>query len=129
MNILVVDDDAHIRELLIEVLQDIGYDVGSAVNGYDALSVLRACSSSSRPCLILLDLMMPRMNGWEFIAAQQVDPAIAGIPIVVLSAHLDIEYHSTTLGVVGHLRKPVELDDLIAAVQRLCPLVVHEREM
>ncbi|MBC7545053.1 MAG: response regulator, partial [Candidatus Sericytochromatia bacterium] len=80
--ILIVEDDIDIRETLAEILADEGYSVASAANGLDAISYLQ---TEAMPCVILLDLMMPVMSGWEFRAKQQQDPTLAGIPVVVLS--------------------------------------------
>ena len=81
--ILVVDDDADIRDSVAEVLEDAGYRVQQAANGREALDYLQA---SAYPCIILLDLMMPVMDGPQFRAAQQSKPTLAGIPVVVISA-------------------------------------------
>jgi CheY-like chemotaxis protein len=83
--ILVVDDDASIREALAESLGDEGYRVVTATNGVEALTLLRP-PGELRPCVILLDLMMPVMSGQEFYAEQQRDPALARIPIVGASS-------------------------------------------
>src|SRR5687767_10378202 len=77
-NILIVDDDAGMREMLALFLEDEGYRCENATNGLDALSRLR--SSAAPPCVILLDLNMPVMTGWEFRQEQQRDSALAGIP-------------------------------------------------
>src|SRR5204863_7477007 len=86
--ILVVDDDADIREVLREVLTESGRHVLTAANGLEALQILRAGSS---PCMVLLDLMMPVMDGYNFLVHQQNDPALAQIPIAVISAGRSIE--------------------------------------
>lgn len=118
MGVFVIDDDPGIRELLAEVLLDEGYDVMSAANGQEAVAYLRA--SPHHPCLILLDLMMPVMNGWEFREAQLQDPSIAPIPVVVLSAVSDLAAAAANLQASGHLVKPVELDQLLATVEYYC---------
>src|SRR5882672_11652695 len=81
--VLVIDDDPDIRWTMAEVLEDWGYLVATAAHGKDALEQLQA---GVRPCLILLDLTMPVMNGYEFRAAQRANPEYAAIPTVVLSA-------------------------------------------
>ena len=82
--ILVVEDDGDVREALVQLLEFEGYRVTSATNGRDAIDQLRA---GAAPNLILLDLMMPVMDGPQFRAAQLGDPGLAAIPVIVLSAH------------------------------------------
>src|SRR4051794_22433741 len=82
--VLVVDDDADLRMLLSVTLQREGYSVTCCANGDDALRWLR--EAGQLPVVILLDLMMPVMNGWEFRGAQMKDPALARVPVVVISA-------------------------------------------
>jgi CheY-like chemotaxis protein len=84
MSILVVDDEAEIRQLISAVLTEEGYTVAQATNGREALAYLRA--APTLPCVILLDLMMPIMNGWEFLRARQNYPLLATIPTVAISA-------------------------------------------
>jgi CheY-like chemotaxis protein len=114
----VVDDDGAIREALAAVLEDEGYAVQGAANGREALQILRA---GAQPQLILLDLMMPVMSGWDFRAAQQQDPALSVIPVVVLSADRDVGAHAVALGAQAYLNKPVDIDALLDAVSRYCP--------
>src|SRR3954469_1683244 len=94
--LMVVDDDTVIRESLADVLQEEGYSVVTAIHGEDALTKLRG--GMPVPCLILLDLMMPVMTGGEFFAAQQADPAIAGIPVVVISADGNVRQKAQPFG-------------------------------
>jgi CheY-like chemotaxis protein len=108
--VLVVDDEADIREAVSEVLSDEGYDVEAAGDGAEALRKLH----SYHPCLVLLDLMMPGMNGWEFRAAQKHDPEVSKIPVVVLSALGRVG----SIDAQGFLPKPFELDDLLSQVKR-----------
>jgi CheY-like chemotaxis protein len=114
--VLVVDDDAAIRDVLAEVLQDEGYVVRSAANGREALAVLR--QGPGVPAIILLDLMMPVMSGWEFRAAQCEDPALAEIPVIVLSAGRDLSVGAASVRAVSYLPKPVDLDVLLDTVSR-----------
>ncbi len=109
--ILVIDDDRGIRETLGDVLRDEGYQVRLARDGVEALSLLR---HESAPDLILLDLSMPGMSGLEFREAQLEDQRLAQIPVVILSA----DERTRCPGVAGWLRKPVELDQLLAAVEK-----------
>jgi len=109
LRVLVVDDDAAIREVTAEVLRDVGYDVICAVNGEQALRELRG---ERRPNLVLLDLMMPVMSGWELLELLQSNDDLSRIPVVVVSA-------MSAPGVREHLSKPIDLDLLLATVRRL----------
>jgi CheY-like chemotaxis protein len=113
--ILVVDDDTAIRDSLSELLVDEGYQVAAVENGREALDYLR---QRGLPCLILLDLMMPVMDGFEFIGAQQADPALADIPVVVITAAGEAKAKSVRASQV--LPKPLRADQLISAVKRFC---------
>jgi two-component system, chemotaxis family, chemotaxis protein CheY len=112
--ILVVDDDRDLRELLAAVLSAAGYEVLTAENGAAALSVLRTVL----PDLIILDLMMPVMNGWQFREAQTALPDYAGIPVICLSGHHAARHQASALGISACVVKPFEIDDLIAVVNR-----------
>ncbi len=116
---MVVEDDYAIRETLRELLEDEGYGVVWACNGQEALARLRA--GAAAPRLILLDLMMPVMDGWEFRRAQQHDPALSRIPVVVISADAALDQEAARLAVEGCLAKPFELQALLDTVHRLCP--------
>jgi CheY-like chemotaxis protein len=115
--ILVVDDDRDIRDTLIETLEDYGYRAAGAANGVEALAVLR--TSESRPCLILLDLMMPVMDGQGFREEQLKNPTWAEIPVVVISAYSDVEAKARTLS-AEYMRKPLAIRPLIEVVRRHC---------
>lgn len=112
--ILVVEDDQDIRDSLQQVLELEGYQVSSAANGKEGLEAL---ASSAKPCLILLDLMMPVMNGWEFLAVQHGDSRLAAIPVIVVSAAGD-RARSTEAN--GYLKKPIDLKLLLEMVHRYC---------
>lgn len=116
--ILVIDDDPDIRETLIEVLEDAGHETLAAANGNEALRTLR--TTESPPCLILLDLMMPIMDGRTFREEQLKDPALAAIPVVVLSAFRDAADTANELSAQAHLPKPVSLDALMRVVDTYC---------
>jgi CheY-like chemotaxis protein len=116
--VLVVDDDPAIRDFLTEILKDEGYAVVAAADGQEALDRLQ--EPSLTPCLIVLDLMMPKMNGWQFRAAQQHDPALTSIPVVVLSARPDIATEAAMVGVNAYLPKPIDLNILVDIVARFC---------
>jgi CheY-like chemotaxis protein len=107
--VLVVDDDAEIREVLIHLLEQEGYTVLGAENGLQALVQLR----ESQPNLMLLDLMMPVMSGWEVLEALAETGELARIPVIVVSA-------MCAPGAQACLRKPVDLDELLALVGRYC---------
>jgi CheY-like chemotaxis protein len=115
--VLIVDDDDTLRETLGMILQDEGYTVDMAANGQEALTHLR---SAPAPCLILLDLMMPVMSGWEFRVRQRQDPALASIPVVVVSAVANNVERMDALEATAYFRKPVDLDALLAMVASHC---------
>lgn len=116
-SILVIDDDADIRETLTEILGDEGYRVTGVRNGREALDYLGA---QTRPSLILLDMMMPEMDGWRFRQEQQRNPAISGIPVVILSAHGNVREAALALGVADYLRKPLRVENLLEIAERYC---------
>ena len=113
--VLVVDDDFDIRETLREVLVEEGYRVDTARDGREALAYLK---SHPPPCVILLDLMMPGMNGAEFRRAQRADPALLQIPVVAISASRDLAAFAGELDDVEHLPKPIQLDVLLDTIAR-----------
>jgi CheY-like chemotaxis protein len=116
--VLVVEDDTEIREALIDILEDNGCEAVGAVNGARALSWLR--STRELPCIILLDLMMPVMDGQAFREAQLQDPALAHIPVVVVSAYRDVERDAEKLQAASFIKKPPRLDELVSTVFRYC---------
>jgi CheY-like chemotaxis protein len=114
-SVLVVEDDFDLRDALVPILEYEGHRVVSAANGREALDQL---STMTPPSLILLDLMMPVMDGEGFRAEQLRDPRLAGIPIVVVSAHPKAEERAARMGAVGCLRKPLDVDELVDVVRR-----------
>jgi CheY-like chemotaxis protein len=116
--VLVVDDDRDIRESVIEALEEHGYHAAGAANGLEALSVLR--SNAELPRMIMLDLMMPVMDGGAFREEQLKNPAWAEIPVVVISAYGDVEARARALA-VDFMRKPLALRALIDVVRRHVP--------
>ena len=118
-SVMVVDDDLDIRAALIDVLQDNGFHAVGAVNGKDALDQLHATPQEQKPCLIVLDLMMPVMDGVTFRAEQLKSPEIASIPVVVVTAYREIA-DQALMKITDYLRKPLNIDDLITAVRRYC---------
>jgi CheY-like chemotaxis protein len=114
-HILVVDDDADFRTSLQEVLAAAGFSTTGAANGREALEVL---GRTPPPSAILLDLMMPVMDGWSFRKAQLADPALTAIPVVLMSASADLS--SADLGVNDVVCKPFRLERVVQAVRRAC---------
>jgi CheY-like chemotaxis protein len=111
--LLLVEDDFDIREALSGILRDEGYTVRGASNGAEALETLRRDPAVD---LIVLDLMMPVMDGWAFRQIQREDPKLSHIPVLVLSADAGARERVQALGAVAFLRKPVQLDALLDAV-------------
>jgi CheY-like chemotaxis protein len=114
--ILVVDDDADLAEVLDRVLEKSGYQVTWARNGEEALRCLRDEEGLE---VVLLDLMMPVMNGWEFRAEQLKDPQLSDIPVVVFSGHGKLEQNASSIGAVANLPKPISLQELLAVLDRI----------
>jgi CheY-like chemotaxis protein len=115
--ILIVEDDADLREALSDVLRDEGFAVTSAADGQEALDRLRR---EGRPSLILLDLTMPVMNGWQFRTEQRRDPDLSEIPVVVLSAGERLAEQMSSLEIDDFVRKPIELGHLLQKIERYC---------
>jgi CheY-like chemotaxis protein len=115
-DILVVDDDPDIRDTLLDVLTSEGYVVASAENGREALHV----AQKERPGLILLDMMMPVMDGWEFRDEQRRRPELASIPVIVVSASATCHADAVSMGAAACMQKPLDLEELLVALTRLC---------
>jgi CheY-like chemotaxis protein len=119
--ILVVEDEQAVREVWVEALEEAGYDVLGFAEGADALARL----SELRPDLILLDMMMPSMDGYEFLARLRANPSSTRIPLLIISAigeslSMSIDAPGAeTLGVAGILPKPLNLPDLLGHVERI----------
>ena len=110
--IVLVEDDDGIRETMGALLGDEGFHVVEASNGEQGLAALRAAKD---PCLVLLDLWMPVMNGWQMLEAMRDDPALARVPGVVISAAGDLQPPE---GASAFLRKPIRLETLLANVEQ-----------
>lgn len=113
--VLIVEDIEDLRDLFMEVLRDQGYRVLGAKNGNEALEILR--SEVSEPCLILLDMMMPTMDGHGFLSALHAVHRAASLPIIVVSA---VTSEKAVPGTRGFVKKPVAPDVLIALVREYC---------
>jgi CheY-like chemotaxis protein len=114
--VLVVDDERDVRQLLSTYLNLQGFSVITASNGREALTRL----GEVRPCLILLDLMMPVMDGLEFRQQQRQDPQLSHIPVVCLSAKHDAPDVARDLELVDCICKPFDIEDVAALVRRHC---------
>ena len=114
--IMIVEDDPDVRAALAAVLEGEGYAVVEAGDGAEALRQLRGNDIA----LVLLDLWMPVMDGWQFRAEQMRDPALARVPVVVVTADPAAGRQVAALGVQACMVKPVELPELLAQVNRYC---------
>jgi CheY-like chemotaxis protein len=112
--VLLVDDDEDLRDSIADLLRQRGYFVETAEDGHQALALI---ASHHTPCVVLLDLVMPGMDGWKFLGIVQADPQMQSIPIVIASAHAATHAPAGTAGV---LRKPFDLEELFATVERHC---------
>jgi two-component system, cell cycle response regulator DivK len=114
--ILVVEDDAIMQKMALKILRSRGFSCEFAVTGREAV----AKAAAFHPGLILMDLSLPEMNGWEATRALKADPALAGIPVVAVTAHAMVGDKETALaaGCAECLTKPYELDELIVVVER-----------
>jgi CheY-like chemotaxis protein len=115
--VMVIEDNPDIQEALGDAFLHAGIAAVFAADGHEALAYLR---SHDPPGLILLDLMMPRMDGMQFRAEQLRDPALADIPVVLLSADGKLDERVKAMSPAGYLAKPVQLVDLLEMVTRYC---------
>ncbi len=113
--VLIVEDDADLREMMAQLLSLEGFQAAAVANGREALEYL---DGSHKPQVILLDLMMPVMDGWEFRRKQQANPALASVPVIILSA-LD-QARAGNLDATAFLKKPLDFDHLLALVREQC---------
>ena len=117
--ILVAEDNAVEREGLAVVLRQRGYTVLTARDGAEALKLLQA---GPAPGLILLDMLMPGCDGWQFLDRRQPSPALAAVPVVLITGLVEADAAwAASLGAVGLLRKPFDVDALLAEVRRWLP--------
>jgi two-component system response regulator CpxR len=113
--VLIVEDDEDLREMMAQMLTLEGYDTAAVANGREALDYLHRART---PQVILLDLMMPVMDGWEFHRRLEADPALAPVPVIVLSA-LD-HVRGANLHAAAFLKKPLDFDRLLDLVRTYC---------
>lgn len=116
-SVLLIEDDTDAREPLEEILRQEEVTVIVADDGAEAHEHLRG---GTRPCVIVLDLLMPGMNGYQFRAEQMRDPALARIPVIVLSGDDRVDEKALQLGIEEYLRKPVDIGHLMAAIDANC---------
>ena len=119
-DILVVEDDTDIRAFLTDCLTMLGYSVRTAVNGRDALDIL----VEWRPDLVMLDMMMPVCSGWDFLKIREADPILRRIPVLVMTASMNLrDVPSTATAVIA---KPFPMDQLIQQLRTLVPARVGQ---
>jgi two-component system response regulator CpxR len=111
--ILIVDDDVDIREVLAEALEDHGFDVVTAADGLEALTLLR--SMAAPPSVILLDLMMPVMNGYEFLEERRKDAVLASIPVAIITAGHGVD-RDRLQNIASIIPKPLNLPKLVGVL-------------
>ena len=114
--ILVVEDDDALRREICRILEDEGFQVMEAIHGLHALAQLETVA---RPDLIILDLMMPVMNGWDFHARLKANPRFAHVPVLLLSAYVRNETHTGPKDVEAALQKPIRIEEFLGWVRRL----------
>lgn len=115
--VLVIEDDTEIREALKEILESEGYAVRTATNGQEGLDYLK--SSATKPGIIVLDLMMPVMDGWHFRNHQLQDPDFAKIPVVVITADGNAAQKAKAMNATAGLKKPIDLDRFLMTIEEL----------
>ena len=116
-HILIVEDDHDVAQSVAEVLESSGYGTGIAANGREALDYLK---TNTHPDLILLDMMMPVMDGWQFREEQRKSPAFDSIPVVIVTADGNARGKAEAIQAAGLVSKPVTIDGLLNEVERIC---------
>jgi CheY-like chemotaxis protein len=116
VHILVVEDDQDVRDAVLEVLEDEGFLAAGVANGFEALAYLG--NPMRPPDLILLDLIMPHMDGFQFREAQLKNPRLANIPVAVFTAHELAENKAAQLGASGFVRKPLKIGALLDLIEQ-----------
>ena len=125
-HILVVEDDPILRNALCRFLLEEGFAVSCTENGQIGLELLRA---GSRPCLVLLDLQMPFLDGLGFRRQQLADPELAGIPAVVMTGQADRESDARKLRISLHMRKPVAPARVVEVIEQYCAHALPPRSI
>jgi CheY-like chemotaxis protein len=115
--VLLVEDQADLRDAMTGLLEAFGYEVVTAINGSEALDRLRR---GIAPCIIVLDLEMPGKDGWEFRSEQTRDPKLAAIPTIVASADPDVKQKAAALGIDGYFEKGGHFGKLVDLIARHC---------
>ena len=121
-HVLIVEDDPETREMLATLLANEGFHAVAAEDGLEAMHLLRIVRHGrpDAPCLVLLDLNMPRLGGGEFRRAQLSDPVVGSVPIAIMSGAVDAEAWAQQLGAVATVTKPIDIDVLLGVVRRYC---------
>lgn len=117
-----IDDEAPVRAVVMALLEDTKYDVIGAGNGLEAMACLR--KDPSRFQLVLLDLMMPYMSGWDVLSTMRSQPTLASIPVVIMTAGANACQQALDSGAAAYLSKPLDFDQLLDITEQFCP---HER--
>ena len=115
--VLVIDDDDEVRDALAELLESEGFQVEKASNGREGLELLR---HEPPPAVIVLDLLMPEMDGWQFCEEQASDPSIRGIPVLIVSATVEPRRFPRSVNDGAFFRKPADLLRLISTIEGYC---------
>lgn len=119
--VLIVEDNRESREAVAEFLSLMGHAVWCAADGSEAIRLV--ADSHIRPDLILLDLEMPVLDGWGFLAERTAEPALAGVPVVIMSGFSDVAQKAKQAGAVAVLRKPVEPKTLLRVIEHFAEQV------
>jgi DNA-binding response OmpR family regulator len=117
-HILVVDDDVDIRESITDVLLEDGYQVATAPSGPEALRWLER--ADALPCLVLLDFMMPHMDGAQFMAEKRKNPRLEPIPVLIVSAMHNVAERSAMAKAQGYIKKPIRIEELLERAGAYC---------
>ena len=115
--VLIVEDDNDLREIYADVLRDEGWEVATASDGLEALALLEG---GLKPCVAVLDLRMPRMDGWEFADRLRQNDAWRSMPFVIVAAHVRVADEANHIGARWWLQKPVSIDHLVSVIGEAC---------